>query len=76
MSANVIGALVGAAWLSMGAGVLWLLLFKTRLLEGAQLRNGIASDGLRRQFKWVAAAAAFGGGVVGWIGGPILFGGR
>jgi len=74
MSANIIGALFGAAWLGAGTVALWFILFRTQLLEGFRGNFGLTANDLRRRFGLIVAFALCGGSIFGWFGGPILFG--
>lgn len=74
MSANLIGAVAAVIWIGLGLGALFFVLTRTRLLDGAQMNFGLSASGVRRGFGALAAVALIGAAVIGWIGGPILFG--
>jgi hypothetical protein len=74
MSANLLGVSVAVIWLGFGLGMVWLLLTRTSLLEGIQGNFGLRAQDIRTHFKLIAVVTLVGAAVIGWFGGPVLFG--
>ena len=72
MSTNVIGAVLGAAWIGLGSLAIWFLLTNTTILDKAKFNFGFKSYDLKQKFKYIAPAFILGGAILGWIGGPII----
>ena len=74
MSPHVLGAIVAVLWLELGVLMAWLILNKTTLLNNVRMNHGLTADKLRRHFWILPLFALIGGTIVGWQGGPVLFG--
>jgi hypothetical protein len=76
MSANLLGVGAAIVWIGLGLGGIWLLLTRTSLLDGVRGNFGLTAQDIRNNFKLIAVVVLAGAAVIGWVGGPVLFGGR
>ena len=74
MSPNLMGVLVAVVWIGLGLGAAYFILNRTNLLNGMPMNFGLTAGDLRNNFKILAVISLIAAAVIGWIGGPVLFG--
>jgi hypothetical protein len=72
MSVSVLGAVLGATWMGLGAAFVWFLLNKTKGLENTKFFYGLTASEMRQKFGYFALASVLAGAAVGWVGGPTI----